>query len=501
MTRLRIVLTSIAVALSLFAPVAARPVVAADETNLTAAVFAFDFSGSVYCYENGVRDSNCTNPINNSLADAVDQLATDIENGKQQFEKRAIDFQVSQFGSDGKFKIVRINGDRCSGNTADEVLLLVSCLREVASQYRDPANQLGGTSFSQVFDALDPYSTDDRCGLILFTDGEPDDKEAAERLSEDSNCSVLPVSTGTKDNVDEDFLKDFTKTEMTQIEGCDNQTEFKWNTVFFETADAAASAIGDALSEVACLKRVPGWPRCDTVDAIKAALEGTGLTVNLAAGVVGSEYPVGVPLPGTYVARDGGVTISSSTSTPPEGCEAPPTPTPTPTPTPPPSKEPERIPPCVADSPISWLGCNPWALLLLLLLIGARLWWVGRDLQVSINGQEAVALRGGTKVGFDLYQGQAELTPNADVAQVKITRAWWRAFPGTRMDTAVLNGDEALKPFKFAIGREIDLGNGAKALVNYGNPQPYTGESDPGEGSGTASNTGSTQGGGSGTAW
>jgi hypothetical protein len=64
-----------------------------------------------------------------------------------------------------------------------------------------------------------------------------------------------------------------------------------------------------------------------------------------------------------------------------------------------------------------------------------------------------------------------------------------------------LNGDEALKPFKFAIGREIDLGNGAKALVNYGNPQPYTGESDPGEGSGTASTTGSTQGGGSGTAW
>ena len=120
---------------------------------------------------------------------------------------------------------------------------------------------------------------------------------------------------------------------------------------------------------------------------------------------------------------------------------------------------------------------------------------------MSINGQEAVALRGGTKVGFDLYQGQAELTPNADVAQVKITRAWWRAFPGTRMDTAVLNGDEALKPFKFAIGHEIDLGNGAKALVNYGNPQPYTGESDPGEGSGTASTTGSTQGGGSGTAW
>ncbi len=499
MTRLRIILTSIAFALSLFAPVAARPAVAADETNLTAAVFAFDFSGSIYCYKNGVPDSNCTNPINNSLADAVDQLATDIENGKQQFEKRAIDFQVSQFGSDGKFKIVRINGDRCSGNTDDEVLLLVSCLREVASQYRDPANQLGGTSFSQVFDALDPYSTDDRCGLILFTDGEPDDKEAALRLSEDSNCSVLPVSTGTKGNVDEDFLKDFTKTEMTQIAGCDNQTEFKWDTVFFDTADAAASAIGDALSEVACLKRVPGWPRCDTVDVIKAALEGTGLTVNLAAGVVGSEYPVGVPLPGTYVARDGGVTISSSTPTPPEGCDAPPTPTPTPTPSP---SEEVVIPvePCRADSPLGWLGCNPWALLLLLLLIAARLWWVGRDLQVSINGQEAVALYGGTKVGFDLYQGNAERTPNPDGAQVRITRAWWRAFPGTRLDTSVLTGTTEMKPVKLELGKEVDLATGVSAVVKYGSPQPYTGD-EVSESSNPTGNSGAPQGGDSSTAW
>jgi len=138
-------------------------------------------------------------------------------------------------------------------------------------------------------------------------------------------------------------------------------------------------------------------------------------------------------------------------------------------------------------------------LLLLLLLICARLWWVGRDLQVSINGQEAVALRGGTKVGFDLYQGQAELTPNADVAQVKITRAWWRAFPGTRMDTAVLNGDEALKPFKFAIGREMDLGNGAKALVNYGNPRPYQDSSNPDE-TAPSEFSGTPQGGGSSSA-
>jgi hypothetical protein len=501
MTRLRIILTSLALALSLFAPAAARPIVAADETNLTAAVFAFDFSGSIYCYKSGKDDTACKNPINASLANAVDQLATDIENGQQQFVKRAIDFKVVQFGSDGKSNVVRISGDRCTGNTADEVLLLVSCLREVASQYRDPRNELGGTSFSQVFDDLETYSSEDRCGLILFTDGQPDDKTAAERLSDQSNCSVLPVATGTEKNVDVPWLKDFTKTDMTQIEGCDNQTDFTWNEVFFETADAAASAIGDALSEVACLKRVPGWPRCDTVDAIKAALEATGLTVNLAAGVVGSEYPVGVPLPGTYVARDGGVTISSSTPTPPEGCEAPPTPTPEPTPTPTPTTPIPPREPCRADFPsLPWFGCNPWALLLLLLLIGARLWWVRRDLQVSINGQEAIALYGGTRVGFDLYQGNAERTPNPDGAQVKITRAWWRAFPGTRLDTSVLTGATDLKPVKLEIGKEVDLTSGVSAVLKYGNPQPYTGDEVSGSSNSTV-DSGSPQGGGSSTAW
>jgi hypothetical protein len=335
----------------------------------------------------------------------------------------------------------------------------------------------------------------------LFTDGQPDDKAAAERLSDQSNCSVLPVATGTEKNVDVPWLKDFTKTDMTQIEGCDNQTDFTWNEVFFETADAAASAIGDALSEVACLKRVPGWPRCDTVDAIKAALEATGLTVNLAAGVVGSEYPVGVPLPGTYVARDGGVTISSSTPTPPEGCEAPPTPTPEPTPTPTPTTPIPPREPCRADFPsLPWFGCNPWALLLLLLLIGARLWWVRRDLQVSINGQEAIALYGGTRVGFDLYQGNAERTPNPDGAQVKITRAWWRAFPGTRLDTSVLTGATDLKPVKLEIGKEVDLTSGVSAVLKYGNPQPYTGDEVSGSSNSTV-DSGSPQGGGSSTAW
>jgi hypothetical protein len=196
---------------------------------------------------------------------------------------------------------------------------------------------------------------------------------------------------------------------------------------------------------------------------------GDGGGVLLAAGVVGSEYPVGVPLPGTYVARDGGVTIVSSTPTPPEGCEAPPTPTPS---------EEVVIPPpepCRADSPLSWLGCNPWWLLLVLLLIGARLWWIGRNLQISMNGQRAIALRGGPKVGFNIKDGRVERSANPDRAQVKITRHFH--LPGPRIDTSRLTGSTGSKPVRFRLGEELKLQDGAVARIKHGNPRPAVGPS------------------------
>ena len=491
MTRLRIALVSLAVALSMFAPTAARPV-AAEETQLTAAVFAFDFSGSVYCYYKGEKNPKCSDPINDSLANAVDQLATSISNTESQFQKKAIDFKVTKFGSNGSFQPVNVDGSQCSGNTRNETALLVGCLREVARQYRLPEYQLGGTSFSQVFSGIERYSASDRCGLILFTDGKPDsdkDKQNAEKLSKDSNCSVLPVSTGVEKEIDTKWLTTFTQVEMTQLPECDKQSEFSWETVYFPTPQEAVSAIGKALSEIACLKRVPSRDQCLTVDETKLWFEKDGFTVTLGPGAIGSQYPKGLPLAGDYVARDGGITISESTPTPPEGCESPPTPTPTPTPT----------PPCVADSPLSWLGCNPWALLLLLLLIGVRLWWIGRDLQVSINGQEAVALRGGTKVGFDLHNGNAERTPNPNDAQVKITRAFFRFFPGTRLDTSGLTGEVGGKPSKLELGKELDLASSASAVVRYGNPRPYQDSSNSDE-TAPSDFSGTSQGGGSSSA-
>ena len=232
----------------------------------------------------------------------------------------------------------------------------------------------------------------------------------------------------------------------------------------------------------------------------ESVLVSRGLVPERGAGVEGGQYPGTItPTPQTKGSEGDTVVISTATNEPPANCVPTPTPTPTPTPSPTDDKDDEVLP-CVATFPsLQWLGCNPWALLLLLLLLGARLWWIGRDLQVSINGQEAVALRGGTKVGFDLHNGNAERTPNPNAAQVKITRAFFRFLPGTRLDTSGLTGEVGGKPSKFELGKELDLASGASAVVRYGNPNPYQDSGEPGA-TEPSDFSGTPQGGGSSSA-
>jgi hypothetical protein len=118
---------------------------------------------------------------------------------------------------------------------------------------------------------------------------------------------------------------------------------------------------------------------------------------------------------------------------------------------------------------------------------------------VSINGQEAVALRGGTKVGFDLHNGNAERTPNPNDAQVKITRAFFRFLPGTRLDTSGLTGEVGSKPSKFELSKELELASGMSGVVRYGNPRPYQDSSNPDE-TAPSDFSGTSQGGGSSSA-
>jgi hypothetical protein len=471
MTRLRIALASLAVALSLFAPVAARPAEVKAASDEVATVFAFDFSGSIFCLRDNKPYEPCIK-INVELAEAVEALAERIKGASSTFADREMDFKVTVFGGEGRFKVVTAEGQRCVGNTSSKADLLVNCLREVGNAYRDKANQMWGTGYAQAFDEL-RFSSDVRCGLILFTDGEPNDKSAAEREANRTTCAVLPVSTGEQVNDETKvWLRDvFTQEELVAVANC--LDKITWTKVYFPDTDLAAEAINTALENIACLTSIPEYA-CVTVDQLVEILRKANLQVRVLPDVMGSEYAVGFKLPGETVGRDEELVIEAATPTRPDSCPNDPSPTPEPTVSPPP---PPPAPPCIATFPtIQWLGCNLWVLALLALAIILRLVWIGLDMQVSINGKPNVGLRGGRLVGFNIQDagsGAAAIrTPNPTIAQVKVSRAFFRFFPGTMLDRTALALGPTTKGnrFRFSLGEKVELMPGVVAVFSYGNP-------------------------------
>jgi hypothetical protein len=472
MTRLRIALVSLAVALSLFAPAVARPTEVQAATDEVATVFAFDFSGSIFCLKANKPYQPCTK-INVDLANAVEALADRISISSGTFADRAMTFKVTIFGGEGNFKVVVADGQRCVGNTSTKADLLVKCLTEVANAYRDKGNQMGGTGYAQTFDELD-FSSTVRCGLILFTDGKPDQKSAAELEAEKTTCAVLPVATGAQiDDTTKIWLKeDFTQEELVAVANCSDK--IRWDEVYFTDADSAAIAIQTALEEIACLASIPAYA-CKTVDELIEILKSAGLQVRKEPTVIGSEFPVGFKLPGETVGRDEELVIEASAPTRPDSCADEPSPTPDPTVSPPPPPPPP--PPCIATFPsIQWLGCNLWVLALLALAIILRLVWIGLDLQVSVNGKPNVGLRGGRMIGFNIQDAgsgaAATRTPNPTIAQVKVSRAFFRFLPGTVIDRTALNLGPTAKGnrFRFSMGEKVELKPGVVAVFSYGNP-------------------------------
>ena len=471
MTRLRIILVSLAVALSMFAPAAVRPTEVQAANEEVATVFAFDFSGSIFCLKANKPYEPCTK-INVDLANAVEALADRISISSSTFADRAMTFKVTVFGGKGDFKVVEADGQRCVGNTSTKADLLVKCLTAVANAYRDKGNQMGGTGYAQTFSELD-FSSDVRCGLILFTDGKPDDKSAAEIKADETPCAVLPVSTGAQiDEKTKTWLEEeFTQEELVAVANCSDR--ITWNEVYFADADSAAIAIQTALEGIACLASIPAYT-CNTVDELIEILKSAGLQVRKDPKAIGSEFPVGFKLPGQTVGRDEELVIESSTATRPDSCPDEPSPTPSPTTITPPPPPP---PPCIATFPsIQWLGCNLWVLALLALAIILRLVWIGLDLQVSVNGKPNVGLRGGRMIGFNIQDAgngaAATRTPNPTIAQVKVSRAFFRFFPGTVIDRAALNLGPTTKGnrFRFSMGEKVELKPGVVAVFSYGNP-------------------------------
>ena len=410
--------------------------------GLSATVFAFDFSGSIFCYDGGKPNPSCKNPINESLSEAVNALAAEISTNASKYAARKIDFNVTRFGSASKGSV-----SVCKGNTATQVDLLVSCLRNVAQLYLKPSSELGGTAFSPEIQVLSDYAGQ-RCGLILFTDGTPDDKDKALALANSSNCAILPVSTGPGE-INQEYLQKITSTELDTIPGCTDR-QFSWTTVYFESAAAATQAIGTALDEVACLLRIPG-PDCMAVSQYQTTLENLGLQVVLGTGVGTAQFPsvsAIAPIPGTRVDKGSTVTLGAGTDAAPAQCT---------------SIQPPSLA-CVADGPLSWLGCNPWWLLLLLGLVVARLLWIRREIEVSVNGQTAVGLGNGPWNGFDVYSGDARMNLNPRAESIQIHRSFIRS---ARFEDRRSANSTGLKS-SLRMDDEITLGDGVRFTVGYG---------------------------------
>ena len=445
-------LLALGLALGLFTAPPAPARAEESGAGLSATVFAFDFSGSIFCYADGVPNAACKNPINKALSKAVDTLADDIAADAPKYTARKIDFYVTRFGSASKGSV-----SVCRGNTSTQTALLVSCLRDVARLYLKPSSQLDGTAFVPVIKVLDAYSGQ-RCGLILFTDGTPDDKETAFVKAQDSTCAILPVSTGPGD-IDQVYLKKIVRTKLDSIPGCSEQ-QFAWPEVYFATALEAAGAIRRALDKVACLPVVPA-PDCMTVAEYQVALENLGLVALLGNGVGGSQYPSpsGInPIPGTRVSPDSTVTMTAGSAAAPAQCAPAPPPTEPPPPPPPPT------PPCVADGPIGWLGCNPWWLLLLIGLTIARLLWIRREIEVSVNGQTAVGLGSGPWNGFDVYSGDARMNLNPRAESIQVHRSFIRS---ARLEDRRSSSSAGAK-IPLRMDDEIALQDGMRFTVGYG---------------------------------
>jgi len=461
----------LALGLALGAFSASPAPVRAEESGaeLGAVVFGFDFSPSIYC----TRDADIPGciPIGAELANAVDLLAAHVNStaSRTLYMERNIQYRVVEFGKDAI--IARVGNQPCVGSTGTSqgLDLLVSCLKKIAEDYRgadSPAASLRGTQFVPILREVMP-PLGGRCGLILFTDGEPEGNEARAAAlavfktlkAQNDHCAVLPIATGNISDEGLAFLEAITLDELADSPLCTaSETEaFTWPDVYFENPEAAVRKIREAFAYVACAPLVPDALPCVTVaqyQEVLATKEFLGVSDS-----PGSYYFVGtIPAIGETTSREVPIKIIGQEQ-PPEGCADP-----TPTPTDPPPVTEIVTPPCVADSPLSWLGCNPWWLLLLLGLVVARLLWIRREIEVSVSGQTAVGLGNGPWNGFDVYSGDARMNLNPRADSIQIHRSFIRS---ARYEDR-RSPDSTETKISLRMDDEITLQDGVRFTVGYG---------------------------------
>jgi hypothetical protein len=327
MTRLRIALVSLAVALSLVgSSVAPAARAAGSGVEPSDVVFIFDFSTSM-------RGSKAAN-----TAKSLDLLAAQILGIEQKLMKRGPTVHMLHFADE----VASVpDCEVIAVTTKPGVKKFSDCLKAVAAEYRGTLNQWialdidveGGTNYGVAFEAafkILAVKKFNRPAVVFFTDGEnlPADKDPQPGWITDivndakaqgiTPRAVLPVGLSiTKESARKDLTDLYDQgTDLTKCGGTSSEQRISWPRVNFPNAKSAADAIIQAFSRVACVDVLTP----DAPTSVEAITDGSSTTVtwgDLPAGSIPSDgYQVtcGTEEPVSVGANDRSATVQTGTA-------------------------------------------------------------------------------------------------------------------------------------------------------------------------------------------
>ena len=303
MTRLRIALVSLAVALSLVSSSAAPSARAAGSgVDPSDVVFVFDFSTSMRLPQGNTKA--------NATAKALDILAGKIRAIEQKLIKKSPVIHMLHFAN----AVDAVPGcETIKTNSANGVEDFAQCLELVADEYRGSLaewNNLGievqdGTNYGVAFDkafSLMEGGSNKRPAVVFFTDGLnlPNDEQPPQDWIESivsaagskglDPRAILPVGLTLSGKQPIADLGKLYK-DGTNLLKCNEKAggePVSWPRVNFSTAASAAEAIAQAFSRVVCVDIVTP----DAPEDIAAISDGESTTVtwgDLPKGSIDSE--------------------------------------------------------------------------------------------------------------------------------------------------------------------------------------------------------------------
>jgi len=327
MTRLRIALVSLAVALSLVgSSVAPAARAAGSGVEPSDVVFVFDFSTSM-------RGSKAIN-----TAKSLDLLAAQILGIEQKLIKSGPTVHMLHF-ADEVASVPKC--ETISVTTKPGVKKFSDCLKAVAAEYRGTLKQWialdidveGGTNYGVAFkEAFRVLAVNKvkRPAVVFFTDGEnlPADKDPQPGWITDivndakaqgiTPRAVLPVGLSiTKESARKDLTDLYDQgTDLTKCGGTSSEQRISWPRVNFPTAKSAADAIIQAFSRVACVDILTP----DAPENVEAITDGSSTTVtwgDLPAGSIpadGYQVTCGTEAPVSVGNNDRSATVPTGTA-------------------------------------------------------------------------------------------------------------------------------------------------------------------------------------------